>query len=72
MGRQGVRKERRLIINQLNQNKMEENIVTAVIIGFWLGYAIGWLIEKSIKKVDGKFEIDQYMKKFYGDKWINL
>ena len=51
---------------------MEENIVTAVIIGFWLGYAIGWLIEKSIKKVDGKFEIDQYMTKFYGDKWINL
>ena len=56
----------------LNQNKMKENIVTAVIIGYWLGYAIGWLIEKATKKVDGKLEIDQYMTKVYGDKWINL
>ena len=51
---------------------MKENIVTAVIIGYWLGYAIGWLIEKSTKKVDGKLEIDQYMTKVYGDKWNNL
>lgn len=51
---------------------MTENIVTIVIAGFWLGYALGWLIEKATKKVDGKLEIDEYMTKVYGDKWNNL
>lgn len=43
-----------------------------VIIGYWLGYALGWLIEKATKKVDGKQEVDDYMKKTYGDDWLKL
>ena len=51
---------------------MIENIVTAVITGFWFGYALGWLGEKATKKVDGKLEVDQYMTRVYGDQWLNI
>jgi hypothetical protein len=43
-----------------------------VIIGFCVGYALGWIYDNTIKKVDGKQEVDDYMKKTYGEYWWKI
>ena len=35
-------------------------ILLIVIVGFCIGYALGWVFENTIKKVDGKKEVDDY------------
>lgn len=54
----------------LNQNKM--GTLVLVIIGFLVGYGLGWLHDNITKKVNGKQEVDDYMKKTYGDNWWKL
>ncbi len=40
-----------------------------VIIGFCVGYILGWICDNTTKKVDGKQEVNDYMKKTYGEYW---
>lgn len=47
-------------------------ILLIVIVGFCIGYALGWVFENTIKKVDGKKEVDDYMKKTYEENWWKL
>jgi len=47
-------------------------ILLIVIVGFCIGYILGWIFENTIKKVDGKKEVDDYMKKTYGENWWKL
>ena len=44
-------------------------ILLIVIVGYVIGYALGWITSCVLKKVDGKQEVDDYMKKTYGDNW---
>ena len=43
-----------------------------VIIGFCVGYVLGWIYDNTTKKVDGKQEVDDYMKKTYGEYWWKI
>ena len=43
-----------------------------IVIGFFVGYGLGWLYEATTKWVDGKREVDDYMKKTYGEDWWKL
>jgi hypothetical protein len=43
-----------------------------VIIGFCVGYVLGWIHDNTTKKVDGKQEVDDYMKKTYGEYWWKI
>jgi hypothetical protein len=43
-----------------------------VIIGFCVGYVLGWIYDNTVKKVDGKQEADDYMKKTYGEYWWKI
>jgi len=47
-------------------------ILLIVIVGFCIGYALGWVFENITKKVNGKQEVDDYMKKTYGENWWKL
>ena len=49
-------------------------ILLLVIVGYGIGYALGWIVENTTKKVDGKQEVNDYMEKTYGENWwkINL
>ena len=38
-------------------------------LGFCVGHVLGWIYDNTIKKVDGKQEVDDYMKKTYGEDW---
>ena len=40
-----------------------------VIIGFCVGYVFAWIYDNTIKKVDGKKEVDDYMRRTYGEYW---
>ena len=40
-----------------------------IIIGFCVGYVFGWIYDNTIKKVDSKQEVDDYMKRTYGEYW---
>ena len=43
-----------------------------VIIGFCVGYVLCWIHDNTTKKVDGKQEVDDYMKKTYGEYWWKI
>ena len=38
-------------------------------LGYCGGYVLGWIHTNTIKKIDGKQETDNYMKKTYGEYW---
>ena len=43
-----------------------------LIIGFCVGYILGWAYENNTKKVDSKQEVDDYMEKTYGGNWWKI
>ena len=44
-------------------------ILILVIFGYCVGYVFGWIRDNTIKKVNGKQEVNDYMKKTYGEYW---
>ena len=43
-----------------------------IIVGFFIIYVIGIVIDKKTKWIDGKKEADDYMEKKYGKCWWKL
>ena len=47
-------------------------ILLLVIVGYGIGYALGWIVENTTKKVDGKQEVNDYMEKTYRENWWKI
>ena len=52
-----------------------DDVLIGVISGpvcFGTGWALGWVLDRTVKRVDGKQEVDDYMRKTYGDHWWKI
>ena len=49
------------------------HILLLIIAGFFIGRAIGWLLQKRYesKSIDGKTEIEKEMSDKYGKDWLD-
>jgi hypothetical protein len=37
-----------------------------------VGFGTGWVLDRTVKRVNGKQEVDDYMRKTYGDHWWKI